>query len=92
MPVAKRQYGYYVLPILHGERFIGRMDSKLDRKKSVYTINALYPESEADVTTETAQAIAENVGELARWIGAKSVVLGENMPAVWRSALEDELL
>lgn len=92
VPVAKRQYGYYVLPILHGERFIGRMDSKLERKKGVYTINALYPESEADVTAESAQAIAENVGALARWIGAESVALGENIPAVWRSALENELL
>ncbi len=89
VPVAKRQYGYYVLPILHGESFIGRMDSKLDRKKGVYAINALYPEKEADVTAETAQSIAENVGELARWIGAKSVVLGENIPTVWCSALED---
>lgn len=89
VPAAKRQYGYYVLPILHGERFIGRMDSKLERKKGVYAINALYPENEADVTPETAQAIAENVGELAQWIGAKSVVLGENIPPLWRSALEE---
>jgi uncharacterized protein YcaQ len=92
VPAAKRQYGYYVLPILHGERFIGRMDSKLERKKGVYSINALYPENEADVTPETAQAIGENVGELAQWIGAKSVVLGENIPAVWRSALESQIL
>ncbi|MFZ1753330.1 MAG: crosslink repair DNA glycosylase YcaQ family protein [Caldilineaceae bacterium] len=91
VPVAKRQYGYYVLPILHGERFIGRMDSKLDRKKGVYAINALYPENEADVTPETAQAIAENVGDLARWIGAKLVVLGENIPPLWRSALANSV-
>lgn len=89
LPAAKRQYGYYVLPILHGERFIGRMDSKLERKSGVYSINALYPESEADVTPETGQAIAANLSELAGWIGAETVKFGENIPAVWRQALLD---
>ena len=87
VPPAKRQYGYYVLPILHGERFIGRMDSKLERKSGVYTINALYPENPADVTPESGQAIAGTIRDLANWIGAKSVALGENIPAPWRSAL-----
>ncbi len=88
VPAAKRQYGYYVLPILHGDRLIGRMDSKLERKSGVYTINALYPENGADVTSETSQALAGTVGELAQWIGAKSVQLGENIPAAWRAGLE----
>jgi len=87
VPPAKRQYGYYVLPILHGERFIGRMDSKLERKSGVYTINALYPESDTDVTPESGQAIAGTIRDLAAWIGAKSVALGENIPPIWRSAL-----
>lgn len=88
VPAAKRQYGYYVLPILHGDRLIGRMDSKLDRKSGVYTIHALYPENEADVTGETGQAIASSIGELVGWIGAKSLDLGETIPAAWRLALE----
>ena len=87
VPPAKRQYGYYVLPILHGERFIGRMDSKLERKSGVYTINAIYPERPEDVTPDSGQAIAGTIRDLAAWIGAKSVQLGENIPGVWRSAL-----
>ncbi|MBI3958269.1 MAG: YcaQ family DNA glycosylase [Chloroflexi bacterium] len=88
VPAAKRQYGYYVLPILHGDRFIGRIDSKMDRKSGVYTIHALYPENEADVTGESGRAIAATLGDLAGWIGAKSVELGENIPTAWRTALE----
>lgn len=91
VPEAKRQYGYYVLPILHGERLIGRMDSKLERKSGVYAVNALYPESEAEVSAATAEAIGASVRELAVWIGARSVALGERIPPLWRAALQDAL-
>ena len=37
----KRQYGYYVLPILYGTRFMGRLDPKLDRTKKTMIINSL---------------------------------------------------
>jgi uncharacterized protein YcaQ len=88
VPKEKRQYGYYVLPILHGERFIGRMDSQLNRKTGIYQIHALYPETEDDVTDETGKAIAASLRELIGFIGAKSLALGEQIPAAWRIALE----
>ena len=87
VPAARRQYGYYVLPILHGDRFIGRMDSKLERKSGVYTINAIYPERDADVTPETGRGIGQSIADLAGWLGASSLALGENIPPVWRTAL-----
>ena len=37
IPVAKREFGYYVLPILHGDRLIGRIDPAMDRKRGVFT-------------------------------------------------------
>ncbi len=87
VPVAKRQYGYYVLPILHGDRLIGRMDSKLDRKSGVYAVNALYVEPDAPVDDVTGRAIGESLAELVAFIGAKRVEYGENIPAVWRQYL-----
>ena len=42
VPKAKREFGYFVLPILHGERLIGRMDARFDRATSVFHVNAVY--------------------------------------------------
>ena len=41
-PADKRKYGYYVLPMLYGDRFIGRVEPKADRKNQVLTVNNVW--------------------------------------------------
>ncbi len=43
-PPEKRLYGYYVLPIVQGSRFVGRIDPKLDRRSQTMVINSLLVE------------------------------------------------
>ena len=45
VPKAKREYGYYVLPILRGDRLIGRIDPVLDRKTGVLKVNSVHWET-----------------------------------------------
>ena len=45
-PVDKRQFGYYTLPILWGDRLVGRFDSKLDRTTNTLVILGLWLEDE----------------------------------------------
>ena len=88
VPKQRRRYGYYVMPILHGDRFIGRLDPAMDRKSGRLTINAVHAEPDAPADTATGRAIRASVDDLARFLGAGEVTLaGATGPPEWRRAL-----
>jgi len=72
-PPAKRQYGYYVLPILEGERLIGRLDPKLHRDDAQLEVRALYFEPGVRKTAARKRAVRSAVEELATFLGATEV-------------------
>lgn len=88
VPAAKRRYGYYVMPILHGDRLIGRIDPKMDRKTRRLKVNAVYAEPDAPASLETGQAIAEAIEGLARFLGAEEIAYGDSIHDPWRPALK----
>lgn len=87
VPPAKRKYGYYVLSVLEGERFIGRIDPKMERKSGRLVLNAVHAEPGVEVNGQTGRAVAGAVEELARFLGAREVVLQGAAPEGWRRAL-----
>lgn len=74
VPKAKRQYGYYVMSILQGDRLIGRIDPAMDRERGRLTINAVHYEPDQPKTKESAQSVAHAIEELGLFLGAKEVV------------------
>ena len=85
VPKEKRQYGYYVLPILHGDQVIGRVDPLFERKTGRLNINAVY--AEADAPKNAGKAVAKAIQELGDFLDAKEIVYGEVMPEIWKKAL-----
>ena len=87
LPKEKRKFGTYVLPILWGERFIGRIDPQLDKKKGKLVINSVHAEPGAPGGREVSSLVGEAIGRLADFVGAKEVVYKGSVPATWKSVL-----
>lgn len=86
VPKAKRKYGYYVLPILLGDRLIGRIDALMDRKTGTLTINGIWAESDAPDDRPTGNAVATVVDELAKFLGASDMRYAKKIPSGWKPA------
>lgn len=71
-PAAKRRWGYFALPILHGDRFVGKLDAKADRKAGVLRVHALHEDE--PFTDEIRQAVDAEIEDLARWLGLDLLV------------------
>lgn len=84
-PAAKRRWGYYVLPILHGDRIIGRIDPAFDREHGRLEINAVFAEAGAPAAgPEVRQAIER----LARFLEAGEIRYNkQRLPARWKRGL-----
>lgn len=83
VPRDLREYGYYVLSILHGDRIIGRIDPIMDRKAKRLTINAVYAEPHAPMTPEVAAKIGHSITELGTFLGAREIAYTERVPDGW---------
>jgi uncharacterized protein len=85
VPADKRKYGYYVLPILHGDRLIGRIDSAVDRKAHRLNVKAVYAEPGAPDDAATVSAVAGAVQELATFVGAGDIAYTGAVPDGWKN-------
>jgi uncharacterized protein YcaQ len=66
-PKGKRRWGYFALPILHGERFVGKLDAKADRKEGVLNVFAVHEDLPFDGATM--DAVHAEIEQLASWLG-----------------------
>ncbi len=64
VPKVKREYGYYVLPLLVGDRVVGRAEPRFDRKTSTLELLGAWGNT---------SRLDEALGDLARWLGAASI-------------------
>ena len=82
-PVVKRKYGYYVLPVLWGDRLIGRIEPKADRKAKTLTVQNVWLEPGVRRTKKLSGQIDRAVQRLARFNGCS--VLSNDKESLWDS-------
>jgi uncharacterized protein YcaQ len=75
-PAPKREYGYYVLPVLLGESLVGRLDLKANRQRGVLTVPGAFTEAQVRPATVAADIAGELV-RLANWLGLGDIDVAE---------------
>ena len=79
-PAPKRVYGYYVLPILHRGKLIGRIDPKAHRKEGVFEVKAIHFEPGVRLTERLIAEVVSAIRDCARWHGTPRVELRASDP------------
>lgn len=84
LPEAKRRFGYFCLPILYGDAFVGRLDPKADRAAQVFHVKALHLERPLSTRQPFMQALARALYAFARFHGCQEVTLAHPLKATYR--------
>ena len=71
-PAVKRKYGYYTLPIIYGDRFVGRIEAVPDRKEGVLQVKGLWWEPGVRQTKALNKALDQELGRFAKFNDCKS--------------------
>ena len=74
VPAAKRRWGYYVYPLLEGDRFVGRIEVKADRKTGRLNVLKLWTEPRVKWTGARAAKLQAELERLARFVGVPDIV------------------
>jgi len=68
-PAARRRWGYYALPILHGDRLVGKVDAALTPDGRTLAVHAIH--EDAGYTAEADQGTRAELEALAQWLGVR---------------------
>jgi uncharacterized protein YcaQ len=68
-PAAKRRWGYYALPILYGDRLVGKLDATADRPAGVLRVDAIHQDTPFTKTMNT--AIHREIRSLAKFLNLR---------------------
>jgi uncharacterized protein YcaQ len=68
-PASKRRWGYFALPILYGDRLVGKLDAIADRKAGVLRVNAIH--QDVSFSKAMTAGVRKEIDDLAAWLGVE---------------------
>ena len=90
VPQPKRKYGYFSLPILVGDTFVARMDSKTDRKQKILTVHNLHFES-LKLSKPTIVKIIEAIKTFAKFNQCAAIIIKKSNSKAYLKVIKDGL-
>jgi len=87
VPEPKRIYGYYLMPILHKDRLVGRLDPKLERKSGLLRLKALHLEPGVKASDELVNDVAAALRDFMIFHKAKDLVIENSSPQIFGKKL-----
>lgn len=77
VPEEKREYGYYVFPLLEGDRMIGRIDMKADRKAGILNVRKLWLEPKVRASAGRMTRLDAELARIARFAGVEQIAYAD---------------
>ena len=74
-PAAQRKYGYYTLPVLYGDRFVGRIEAAADRKEKLLRVKGLWWEPGVRQTKKLTAGLDRTLKAFSRFNGCEGYVM-----------------
>jgi len=87
LPPTKRTFGYFTLPILWGNNFVGKIDPKADRKNKTLLINNLLLEQSVEESDDFLSSLGKSIAEFTRFNQCESVKIVKLSPAKLKPVL-----
>jgi uncharacterized protein YcaQ len=91
LPEHKRKYGYFCLPILYGNNFVGRLDPKADRQRKEFIIKSLYIENPPTDMDDFMASLSAAVKQFAVFNNCTKIIVEKTLPAKIKAVLKSAL-
>lgn len=88
LPEHKRKFGYFCLPVLYKNKFVGKFDPKADRATGIFYVKSFYLENKPDDTDEFLASFANALKDFARFNGCEKIVIEKSFPSKLKPLLK----
>jgi uncharacterized protein YcaQ len=92
LPEHKRKFGYFCLPVLYNNKFVGKFDPKADRATGIFYVKSFYLEQTPKDMDAFLASFAASLKEFAKFNGCNKIVVEKVVPGKMKAALKKLLI